>query len=77
MNDDEAVVIDSTNISIGNPVHTIFADLNSENCELVADVTPPDDWVGRRYLYDAGVWTQNPAWVQPTLMPKGFYETSY
>jgi hypothetical protein len=76
MSDDEVVVIDDTSISIGYTVHTVFADLNSGNAELVTGVTPPNDWVGRRYLYDSGTWTQNPEWVQPALMPKGYHEAS-
>lgn len=45
---------------------TIIADMNSTNSTLVENVTPPDDWAGCKYLYDAGAWTLNPNWVDPT-----------
>lgn len=41
-------------------------DLNSSNATLVENVTPPDDWYGCKYLYDAGAWTLNPQWKDPT-----------
>lgn len=43
-----------------------IGDLNSNNATLVENVTPPDDWYGCKYLYDAGAWTLNPDWVDPT-----------
>lgn len=43
-----------------------IADLNSTNATLVENVTPPEDWAGCKYLYDAGTWTLNPQWVDPT-----------
>jgi len=43
-----------------------IGDLNSANATLVENVTPPDDWAGCKYLYDAGAWTLNPKWVDPT-----------
>lgn len=43
-----------------------IGDLNSTNATLVDNVTPPDDWYGCKYLYDAGAWTLNPNWVDPT-----------
>lgn len=35
--------------------------LNSSNCQLV-DVTDtaPSDWIGRKYCYSNGNWTENP-----------------
>lgn len=44
----------------------IIMDMNSSNSTLVENVTPPDDWAGCKYLYDAGAWTLNPDWVDPT-----------
>lgn len=44
----------------------IIRDCNASNCKLVRGVTPPEDWIGRKYLYDAGAWTLNPDWVDPT-----------
>ena len=43
-----------------------IGDLNSTNSTLVENVTPPDDWFACKYLYDAGAWTLNPNWVDPT-----------
>lgn len=43
-----------------------IADMNSSNATLVENVTPPEDWTGGKYLYDAGAWTLNPNWVDPT-----------
>lgn len=43
-----------------------IGDMNSTNATLVENVTPPDDWYGCKYLYDAGAWTLNPNWVDPT-----------
>ena len=35
--------------------------LNSSNCKLVnVGDTAPEDWIGRRYVYDNGVWSPNP-----------------
>lgn len=42
-----------------------IADMDSTNSTLVENVTPPDDWTGGKYLYDAGAWTLNPDWVDP------------
>ena len=42
-----------------------IADMNSTNATLVENVTPPEDWFGCKYLYDAGAWTLNPDWVDP------------
>jgi hypothetical protein len=40
-----------------------IADMNSTNATMVEDVTPPQDWIGGKYLYDNGTWTPNPKWV--------------
>ena len=50
---------------IRTPIFEI-GDLTSVNATLVENVTPPDDWVGCKYLYDNGTWTLNPQWVDPT-----------
>lgn len=39
--------------------------LHSGNATLVENITPPEDWYGCKYLYDAGAWTLNPQWVDP------------
>lgn len=43
-----------------------ISDLNKNNATLVENVTPPEDWRGCKYLYNAGAWTLNPNWVDPT-----------
>lgn len=44
---------------VGSPVFLTITDCNSENTTIIENVTPPDDWVGRKYLYD-GAWELNP-----------------
>jgi hypothetical protein len=48
--------------------------MNSSNTEIHSGVTPPDDWVGSKYLlqivYNADgtetlTWSANPDWVEP------------
>lgn len=61
---------DDAVVTLGDAITTCpgfsIADLNSSNATLVENVTPPDDWYGCKYLYDAGAWTLNPNWVDPT-----------
>lgn len=60
---DDAVVVLLDNIT--NAPECDISDLNSTNATLIENVTPPEDWVGCKYLYDAGAWTLNPDWVDP------------
>jgi hypothetical protein len=46
----------------------IIGDMNSTNATLVENVTPPEDWTGCKYFYDAGEWMLNPDWVDPTIV---------
>jgi hypothetical protein len=39
--------------------------LNSSNAHIVESITPPDDWIGRKYILNNGEWSQNPN--DPTL----------
>jgi len=41
-----------------------IGDLNASNAQLIENVTPPEDWVGNKYLYDNGTWTIDPAWKE-------------
>ena len=43
----------------------VIADMNSGNAHVVTSVTPPEDWVGCKYILNNGVWTQCPNWVEP------------
>jgi hypothetical protein len=62
--DDDAVVTLGEEMTFAPGFN--IGDLNSTNATLVENVTPPDDWVGCKYLYDNGTWTLNPNWVDPT-----------
>lgn len=62
---------DNVDVVVGESCTTspflIIGDMNSTNATLIENVTLPDDWVGGgKYLYDAGAWTLNPNWVDPT-----------
>ena len=61
---DDDVAIQITDTTIITP-NFIVSDLNSGNSTLVENVTPPEDWFGNKYLYEDGVWTQDPNWVDP------------
>ena len=43
----------------------IIADMNSENSTLVEGVTPPDDYVGNKYLYVDSEWVSNSDYSEP------------
>jgi hypothetical protein len=60
--EDTVVVTLSTEITTTSEFN--IGDMNSTNATLVANVTPPEDWAGCKYLYD-GIWTLNPDWVDP------------
>ena len=53
------VVIQADQILVGNPVQTYILDRFQSNTALIENVTPPEDWVGGKYLYNAGAWTLN------------------
>lgn len=61
---------DDAAVTVGNDMTYApsfnIGDMNSTNATLVENVTPPEDWAGCKYLYDSGVWTLNPNWVEPT-----------
>ena len=69
--DNDEVIINSNNIVCPE---FIIGDMNSSNTEIHSGVTPPDDWVGSKYLlqivYNADgtetlTWSANPDWVEP------------
>ena len=43
----------------------IIADMNSRNSTLADGVTPPDDYIGNKYLYADSAWVANPDYVEP------------
>lgn len=48
----------------------LIGDLNASTATLYENVTPPEDWVGCKYLFDGTDWTLNPSWVDPTPQPQ-------
>lgn len=65
VDDAEPVSLEANRIVIGSPVSLYVADMNTSNSSLIEGVTPPEDWVGCKYLFDGTTWTQNPNWVEP------------
>lgn len=59
----ERVEINSENIVVGGPVFAVITDCNSSDTTLYENVTPPEDWVGHKYLFDGSTWTLNPDWT--------------
>ena len=64
---DDAEVLDITtdNIQVGEPARFIIEDCNSSDTTLHTDVTPPENWVGHKYLFNGTTWTENPDWEEP------------
>ena len=67
---DDDVTITFENGVITTP-NFIIGDLNDTNATLVENVTAPADWYGNKYLYDSGVWTEDPSWVDPAVEVEG------
>lgn len=68
LDDATAVSMDTSSITVGDPVEFIIADCNSDDTVLHEGVTPPEDWVGHKYLFDGTTWTVNPDWVDPATL---------
>jgi len=63
--DSQTITLSADNIVIGDPAENIICDLNNTNSTLYTDVTNvPEDWVGKKYLFDGTTWTLNPNWVE-------------
>jgi len=63
--DDEAAIeVTGTNIVCPD---FVIGDLNSTNSTLYTGVTPPADWVGGRYTFSDGAWTEVEGWVDPKV----------
>lgn len=61
--DTEVVNVGADKTIIGDPAQLIVSDCNSTDTVLHENVTtPPEDWVGWKYLYIDGVWSLNPKW---------------
>ena len=63
---EDDVAVQLTDSTIITPSF-IIGDLNSGNATLVENVTPPADWFGNKYLYDAGSWIPDPNWTDPNV----------
>lgn len=65
--DDVTVESTADNITVGDPVQFVIADLNDTTTTVYADVTnTPDDFVGNKYKYSGTKWTANADYVEPT-----------
>lgn len=64
--DDVPVVMDAQMAQIGDPVDMYVSDCTTDNAVLHENVSDPGDWRGSKYFYNAGAWTLNPNWVDPT-----------
>ncbi len=60
--DNPTIIVTAENITCPN---FIIGDLNSSNAVVYTGVTPPEDWVGSKYLFDGTTWTENPDYVEP------------
>lgn len=63
--DEQEIIFTPNSILVGNPPKFIISDLNNETATLVENVIVPDDWVGGKYLYQDGVFTNNSSWIAP------------
>lgn len=62
--DDVPVVVGEEKIQ----TPTFDISLANFQATLVENVTPPDDWVACKYLYDDGKWSLNPDWIDPATI---------
>jgi hypothetical protein len=61
--DASKVVISADGVKFGEEqVSTYY---NSTNCSLVQNTTPPEDWIGSKYLYENGAYVANPNFTNP------------
>ena len=63
--DNETLLVEADNITVGDPARFIVADCNSGNTVLYEGVTGPQDWTGGKFFFDGTDWTLNPNWVEP------------
>lgn len=53
--------------NIDGSLDLTIADCSSNNSQAYTDVTPPEDWVGNKYLFDGVTWSVNPDWIDPAI----------
>jgi len=63
--DAEVVSIEANRTVIGNPETRIIGDCNTSNAVLHENVTPPEGWIGGKYLFDGTDFTFRPE-LNPT-----------
>ena len=56
------IYADDNKTIIGNPLEYSILDCNNKNTIVYTNVTPPEDWVGCKYLFDGTTWVINPDW---------------
>ena len=66
--DTDDIYLFDTHVEINNPPTLVIADLNNQNVAVVENITPPEDWLGWKYLFDGTTWTPNPIWVEPVIV---------
>ena len=71
LEDDEELNVTATKIEIGAPVKQIVSDYNSTNTIVHENVEPPDDWIGRKYIFDGTDWSLNEDYEEPRSEEEG------
>ena len=61
-NDDTVINVFEDRIEVGDPLIYVIGDLNSENSEVIENVTAPNEWIGCKYLYVDGAFEINSSW---------------
>ena len=57
-NDEAAPEITEAHVTFNGDV--VDVQLNSTNASIVENISPPEDWIGRKYILNNGEWSQNP-----------------
>ena len=65
--DSETILLLEDRVIVGNPVQFVIADLKSSNTFVFENVTPPQDWCGRKYAYDGNAWTLNSDFIDSQI----------
>lgn len=69
LEDSTVVVMQDSQIVIGDPVQFVVACHNQNDSTLHENVTTvPADWSGNKYFFDGTTWTLNPDWIDPATL---------
>lgn len=61
------VLLDENKAQVGaDPVEFFVGDCDSSNAVLHENVPDIEGWIPWKYLFDAGAWTLNPDWIDPS-----------